>query len=80
MKPAIKDLLIERMKILIKNAISNVQSNPELAERQAILAKRLCTKYRIRMPYELRMNYCKKCKKFIVPGFTARIRVGRSTI
>ncbi|MDH2907251.1 MAG: RNase P subunit [Candidatus Nitrosotalea sp.] len=80
MKPAIKVLLIERMKILIKNAISNVRSNPELAERQAILAKRLCTKYRIRMPYELRMNYCKKCKKFIVPGFTARIRMGRSTI
>ncbi|HJW19295.1 MAG: ribonuclease P protein component 4 [Nitrosotalea sp.] len=80
MKPAIRDLLIERMKILIKNAMLNVRSNPELAERQAILAKRLCTKYRIRMPYELKMNYCKKCKKFIVPGFTARIRMGRSDI
>jgi len=80
MKPAIRDLLIERMKILIKNAMLNVRSNPELAERQAILAKRLCTKYRIRMPYELKMNYCKKCKKFIVPGFTAKIRMGRSDI
>jgi ribonuclease P protein subunit RPR2 len=80
MKPAIKDLLIERMQILIKNAISNSRSNPELAERHAALAKRLCTKYRIRMPYELRMNFCKKCKKFIVPGFTARIRIGRSNV
>jgi ribonuclease P protein subunit RPR2 len=80
MKPAIKDTLIERMQILIKNAMSNARSNQELAERQAALAKRLCTKYRIRMPYELRMNYCKKCKKFIVPGFTARIRMGRSSI
>jgi ribonuclease P protein subunit RPR2 len=80
MKPAIKDILIERMQILIKNAMSNARSNQELAERQAALAKRLCTKYRIRMPYELRMNYCKKCKKFIVPGFTARIRMGRSSI
>lgn len=80
MKPAIKDLLIERMEILIKNAMSNAKSNPELAERQATLAKRLCTKYRIRMPYELRVNYCKKCKKFIVPGFTARVRIGRSNV
>ena len=41
MKPVIKDLLIERMKILIKNAVSYARSNPELAERQAALAKRL---------------------------------------
>ena len=80
MKPAIKDLLIERMQILIKNAVSYAKSNPELAERQAALAKRLCTKYRIRMPYELRMYFCKKCKKFIVPGFTARVRIGRSNL
>ena len=80
MKPVIKELIIERMQILIKNAISNAKSKPELAERQASLAKRLGTKYRIRIPYELRMNFCKKCKKFIVPGFTARIRIGRSNV
>ena len=80
MKAGPRDLIIERMQILIKNAITNARSNPELAQRQASLAKRLSTKYRIRMPYELRMNFCKKCKKFIVPGFTARVRVGRSTI
>ena len=80
MKPAIKDLLIERMQILIKNAISYAKTDPELADRQAALAKRLCTKYRIRMPYELRMHFCKKCKKFIVPGFTSRVRIGRSNV
>jgi ribonuclease P protein subunit RPR2 len=80
MKPVVKDLLIERMQILIKNAVSYARPNPELAQRQAGLAKRLCTKYRIRMPYELRMHFCKKCKKFIVPGFTARVRIGRSNL
>ncbi len=78
MKPATKELLMERMQILIKTAISNARTNPDLAERQAMLAKRLCTKYRVRMPYEMRMNFCKKCKKFIVPGFSSRIRIGRS--
>lgn len=80
MKGALRELVMERMQILIKNALSNARSNPKLAERQAGLAKRLSTKHRIRMPYELRMNFCKKCKKFIVPGFTARIRIGRSNI
>ena len=80
MKTALRDLIIERMQILIKNATSNARSNPELAERQSSLAKRLGTKHRVRMPYELRMNFCKKCKKFIVPGFTSRVRVGRSSV
>jgi ribonuclease P protein subunit RPR2 len=80
MKAGLHDLVIERMQILIKNALSNARSNPKLAERQASLAKRLSTKYRIRMPYEMRMNFCKKCKKFIVLGFTARIRLGRSAV
>jgi len=80
MKAALKDLITERMQILINNAMSNARSNPELAERQASLAKRLSTKHRVRMPYEIRMNFCKKCKKFIVPGFTSRVRVGRSSV
>ena len=80
MKPAHRDLAIERMQILIKNAISNARSNPDLAQRQASLAKRLSTKYRIRMPFELRMNFCKKCKMFIAPGINSRIRIGRSTV
>ena len=80
MKAELRNVVTERMQILIKNALTNARSNPALAERQASLAKRLSTKYRVRMPYELRMNFCKKCKKFIVPGFTARIRIGRSAV
>lgn len=73
-----RDLLMERMQILIRNAISNARLDPKLAQRQASLAKRLSTKYRVRMPYELRMNFCKRCKKFIVPGVSSRIRLGRT--
>lgn len=80
MKAGVHDIVLERMQILIQNAISNAKKNPELAQRQASLAKKLSMKYRIRMPYDLRMNFCKKCKKFIVPGFTARIRLGRSDV
>ena len=80
MNPSRKKIALERMYILVKIAISNARSDPNLAEKQANLARRISTRYRIRMPYELRMNFCKKCKKFIVPGINSRIRVGRTPL
>ena len=80
MKPALRQIALERMQILIKNATSNARTNPKLAQRQASIAKKLSTKYRIRMPYDIRINFCKKCKKFIAPGVNARIRMGRSSV
>ena len=68
------------MYILVNTAISNARSDPNLAEKQANLARRISTRYRIRMPYELRINFCKKCKKFIVPGINSRIRIGRTSL
>jgi len=79
-KPASRQIALERMQILIENAISNARTNPSLAQRQASLAKKLSTKYRVRMPYDIRINFCKKCKKFIALGINARIRVGRSSV
>ena len=78
MNPSRKKIALERMYILVKIAISNARSDPNLAEKQANSARRISTRYRIRMPYELRINFCKKCKKFIVPGINSRIRIGRT--
>jgi len=80
MNPSRKKIALERMYILVKTAISNARSDPNLAEKQANLARRISTRYRIRMPYELRINFCKKCKKFIVPGINSRIRIGRTPL
>lgn len=80
MKSDAKQLALERMHILTKKALSNARKNPELAQRQAKMARRISTKYRVKMPYEIRMNFCKKCKMFIAPGMSSRIRLGRSTL
>ncbi|MCA9812316.1 MAG: RNase P subunit, partial [Nitrosarchaeum sp.] len=68
------------MQILIDNAISNAKANPKLSQRQAFLARKLSTKYKIRMPYVIRIAYCKKCKLFIAPGINSRIRLGRTSV
>ena len=71
---------MERMQILIDNAISNARSDPELSQRQASIARRISSKYKIRMPYDLRIVFCKKCKSFIAPGLNSRIRLGRTSV
>ncbi len=71
---------MERMQILIDNAISNARTDPELSQRQASIARRISSKYKIRMPYNLRMVFCKKCKSFIAPGVNSRIRLGRTSV
>ena len=80
MNPSRKKIALERMYILVNTAVSNARSDPNLAEKQANLARRISTRYRISMPYELRINFCKKCKKFIVPGINSRIRIGRTSL
>jgi len=80
MKLAAKKIAMERMEILIENAISNAKINPKLSQRQAYIARRISTRHKIRMPYNLRMVFCKKCKSFIVPGINSRIRLGRTSV
>jgi len=71
---------MERMQILIDSAITNARTDPKLSQRQASIARRISTKYKIRMPYYLRMVFCKKCKSFISPGINSRIRLGRASV
>ena len=68
------------MQILIDSAITNARTDPELSQRQASIARRISTKYKIRMPYHLRIVFCKKCKSFIAPGINSRIRLGRASV
>jgi len=68
------------MQILIDSAITNARTDPALSQSQASIARRISTKYKIRMPYHLRMVFCKKCKSFIAPGINSRIRLGRTSV
>ena len=79
-KPTARKIAMERMHILIENAITNARTNPELSRRQASIAKRISTRHKIRLPYNLRMVFCKKCKSFIAPGINSRIRLGRVSV
>ncbi len=80
MKKSQKDLALQRIEILVQNALETVKSDADLAQKQAMLAKKISNKFRVRLPYEIRQLYCKKCKRFIVPSIDARVRIGRSNV
>ena len=76
MKNSKKQIALRRMEILFNNALTNAKSNPELAKKQAEIVKKISMKFKIKMPFEISSSYCKKCKKFIAPGITSKIRLG----
>jgi ribonuclease P protein subunit RPR2 len=59
-------------------AAKSLESDPKLAERQALNARRLRLRSRVKSPYELKLFFCKKCKEFSPPPkySTVRIRGG----
>ncbi len=79
-KQVAKLLAQERISILIRNAFQKIEDDYELANSQAQIAKKISKRLRLKLPYNIRQLYCKKCKQFIVPGFNCRVRIGRSKI
>ena len=76
MKNSQKQIATHRIQILFHNALTNAKNNPELAQRQAEIAKKISMKFKIKMPFEISSSFCKKCKKFIPPGIASKIRLG----
>lgn len=73
-----KELARERIEILVASALR--EKDESLAIKQAMLAKKIAMRHRVRFPYSIRQLFCKKCKAFIVPGKTSRVRIGRANM
>jgi len=65
-----KDIALERIKVLFKEAAKR----PEFAKRYMVLAKKLRTRYKVKLPRELARRVCKKCNAFLVPNKNCRVR------
>jgi len=61
---------------LIHSAVSMAGSDIDLAKEQSDLARRIMMKFNIRYPWEFKRFYCHGCKKLILPGANARVRLG----
>ena len=79
-KSTARDVAKERIRLLIDHALREALHDDILANKQAMLAKNIAMRMRLRLPYEIRQLYCKRCKEFILPGISSRARMGRSRL
>ncbi|MEW6329099.1 MAG: ribonuclease P [Candidatus Micrarchaeota archaeon] len=70
----ISDVVRERVEILLALAEKNAKEKPARAKRYIELARKLCTRYNVRVP-EIKKRACKKCHAFWVPGRNLSVRV-----
>ena len=60
---------------LLRLSVSEARKNPDLAKQQADLARRVMLRFNVRFGWELRRFYCHGCKKLMLPGMNARVRL-----
>lgn len=70
-----KEIALERIRILFREAEEISPKNKSLAGRYVTLARKIAMKVRLHFPLELKRRYCKHCYSFLKPGINARIRI-----
>lgn len=70
-------IIRERIAHLFGQAEENAKLHPERAVRYVGLARRLSTRYRVSIPQRFKRRACKKCNRFLIPGYNVRIRINQ---
>jgi ribonuclease P protein subunit RPR2 len=68
----------ETARTLLESAVGKSVSDIELARAQGSLARRVMLKFNVRLDYSMKRFLCHGCKKLLVPGANARVRLGRT--
>ena len=61
---------------LTKSAVDLSHRNPAMAREQAALARKVKLRFNVRLDPSLTRFTCRGCKKLLVPGVNARVRLG----
>lgn len=75
-----REIAIERILELFKQAELRFKQNPELSDRYIEIARKISMKYKVKIPKELKKRYCKHCHKYLVPGANSRIRLTKQKV
>lgn len=71
-----KDLAVQRMKLLYSMAVDRVRKRDYVqAKRYIDILVAISLRTRIRPPRYIRRGYCRRCHIPLVPGLTARVRI-----
>ncbi len=69
-----KEIALQRIKILFRQAEEIFPKNKALANRYVSLARKIAMKVHATIPQELKRRMCKHCYGYLKAGVNARIR------
>lgn len=65
----------ERIKVLFAQARLRFKEDAKLSDRYVQLARKIAMRYKVKIPPNLKRQFCKNCHKFLMPGKNLRIRL-----
>ena len=69
-----KEIALDRIKDLFKEAKKVFKKDPKLANRYVKLAREMSMKYKVKIPSQLKRRFCKHCYSYLMPSVNARVR------
>ena len=65
----------ERIIILFNLARKELDKHPERSKRYVQLARKICLRYNVRLPKDMKKIFCKNCNNLLIPGKTEKVRI-----
>jgi ribonuclease P protein subunit RPR2 len=75
-----KAIALSRIKTLFNEARLAFKEDSNLSDRYVQLAKKIATKYKVRIPKEYKKKFCKNCFSYLVPGKNCRVRLQKKKL
>jgi len=75
-----KEIALERIKTLFKQAKEIFKKDKSLANRYVKLARELSMKYKVPIPKPLKRRFCKHCYSYLMPSINIRIRTRQGKV
>ncbi len=72
---SVKQIALQRIEVLFKQAEEVCKTNPLLAEEYVQSARKVAMSARFSLPAEFRRRFCKNCNSLLVQGFSCRVRL-----
>ena len=80
MKESIKDIAKERIDILFEEAKKQaIKSRLKLSNKYIFIARKISSKFKIKIPRELKRKFCHKCYHYLYPGINCTVRTNKRT-
>jgi ribonuclease P protein subunit RPR2 len=71
----VKQVAIQRIQTLFRLAKEFIHKDPALAQRYVEVARKIAMAASVHLPKEYKLQVCRRCKSFILPGVNCRVRI-----